>query len=141
MKNFINYAHRGASEYYPENTALSFRKGLEMGANGIETDVQKTKDGVVVLFHDDTLNRVTGKSGSIADYTYSELLEFDVVKGELKEKIISSGSAFKILIPYPKSTIGDKIVFFRVCITDNAVCRAKRYLMLAGSSAKNAAKI
>lgn len=88
-KTFINYAHRGASEYYPENTALSFRKGLEMGANGIETDVQKTKDGVVVLFHDDTLNRVTGQSGSIANYTYSELLEFDVVKGELKEKIIS----------------------------------------------------
>lgn len=87
MKNFINYAHRGASEYYPENTILSFRKGLEMGANGIETDVQKTKDGVVVLFHDDTLNRVTGKSGSIADYTYSELLEFDVIKNELKEKI------------------------------------------------------
>lgn len=87
MKKFINYAHRGASEYYPENTMLSFRKGLEMGANGIETDVQKTKDGVVVLFHDDTLDRVTGKSGSIADYTYAELLEFDVIKGEQKEKI------------------------------------------------------
>ena len=87
MKKFINYAHRGASEYYPENTMLSFRKGLEMGANGIETDVHKTKDGVVVLFHDDTLDRVTGKSGSIADYTYAELLEFDVIKGEQKEKI------------------------------------------------------
>ena len=49
MKKFINYAHRGASEYYPENTILSFDKGLEMEANGIETDVQKTKDGVLVL--------------------------------------------------------------------------------------------
>ncbi|MBR2871361.1 MAG: hypothetical protein IKB98_08340 [Clostridia bacterium] len=87
MKKFINYAHRGASEYYPENTILSFDKGLEMGANGIETDVQVTKDGILVLFHDDTLNRVTGKSGCIADYTYSELLEFDVIKGEQREKI------------------------------------------------------
>lgn len=86
-KFFINYAHRGASEYYPENTMISFRKGLEMGANGIETDVQKTKDGVVVLFHDDTLDRVTTKTGCIADYTYSELLKFDVIKNELKEKI------------------------------------------------------
>ena len=86
-KNFINYAHRGASEYFPENTMLSFKKGLEMGANGIETDVQLTKDGIVVLFHDDTLNRVTGQSGCISDYTYQELLEFNVIKGELKEKI------------------------------------------------------
>jgi glycerophosphoryl diester phosphodiesterase len=89
MKNFINYAHRGASEYYPENTMISFKKGLEMGANGIETDVQVTKDGVLVLFHDDTLDRVTGKSGCIADYTYKELLEFDVKKNDLTAKIIT----------------------------------------------------
>ena len=87
MKNFINYAHRGASHYYPENTMLSFRKGLEMQANGIETDVQITKDGVLVLFHDDTLDRVTGQTGCIADYTYAELLTFDVIKGEQREKI------------------------------------------------------
>ena len=86
-KDFINYAHRGASHYYPENTLISFRKGLEMGANGIETDVQITKDGVLVLFHDDTLDRVTGKNGCIADYTYAELLSFDVHKNDLTAKI------------------------------------------------------
>ena len=75
---FVNYAHRGASEYMPENTMSSFYTGLQMGANGIETDVQKTKDGKLVLFHDDTLERVTGKPGSIADYTYEELLQFRV---------------------------------------------------------------
>jgi glycerophosphoryl diester phosphodiesterase len=87
MKKFINYAHRGASTYFPENTMISFRNGLQMGANGIETDVQLTKDGVVVLFHDDTLDRVTGKTGCIADYTYKELLEFDVKNGDLTAKI------------------------------------------------------
>ncbi len=87
MKKFINYAHRGASSYYPENTILSFYNGLAMGANGIETDVQKTKDGVLVLFHDDTLDRVTGQSGCIADYTYDELLTFDVKYGEKTDKI------------------------------------------------------
>lgn len=86
-KPFINYAHRGASTYFPENTMISFRNGLEMGANGIETDVQITKDGVLVLFHDDTLDRVTGKTGCIADYTYAELLEFDVKNGDLYAKI------------------------------------------------------
>ncbi len=84
---FINYAHRGASEYAPENTLLSFYTGIFMGANGIETDVQRTKDGVLVLFHDDTLTRVTGEAGTIADYTYEELRRFDVRKGHLTDKI------------------------------------------------------
>lgn len=69
----INYAHRGASEYAPENTLSSFCLGLLQGANGIETDVQRTKDGVLVLFHDDTLDRVTDSTGKISDYTLEEL--------------------------------------------------------------------
>lgn len=74
----INYAHRGASEYAPENTLSSFYLGLVMGANGIETDVKRTKDGVLVLFHDDTLERVTGVKGSVSDYTLKELSKFKV---------------------------------------------------------------
>ncbi len=73
----INYAHRGASEYYPENTLRSFYAGLEMGATGMETDIQRTKDGVLVLHHDDTLKRVAGVNGAVCDYTYSELLDMD----------------------------------------------------------------
>lgn len=89
MKNasFVNYAHRGASEYCPENTLLSFYTGVYMGANGIETDVQKTRDGVLVLFHDNTLTRVTGEEGSVADYTYDELKTFWVKNGALADKI------------------------------------------------------
>ena len=85
---FINYAHRGASEYVPENTFLAFYTGIFMGANGIETDVQKTKDGVLVLFHDDTLERVTGENGAIADYTFEELQKFNVKKDNLSDKIV-----------------------------------------------------
>ena len=76
MKEFINYAHRGASEYCPENTLLSFYTGVYMGANGIETDVQLTKDGVPVLFHDDTVERMMKKEGRLSDYTYAQLREF-----------------------------------------------------------------
>jgi len=74
----INYAHRGASEYAPENTLSSFYLGLMQGANGIETDVRKTKDGVLVLFHDNTLDRVTDASGAVSDYTWEQLQKVKV---------------------------------------------------------------
>lgn len=73
---FITYAHRGASEYCPENTLLSFYTGIYMGANGIETDVQMTKDGVAVLFHDHTIERMMKKPGVVEDYTFAELRSF-----------------------------------------------------------------
>lgn len=73
----INYAHRGASEYFPENTLRAFYAGLEMQANGIETDIQRTKDGVLVLHHDDTLTRIIGDHRPISDCTYEELLQMD----------------------------------------------------------------
>ncbi|MBR6729688.1 MAG: glycerophosphodiester phosphodiesterase [Clostridia bacterium] len=69
----INYAHRGASEYAPENTLSAFYLGLLQGADGIETDVQRTKDGILVLFHDDTVDRVSNGSGKLSDYTLAEL--------------------------------------------------------------------
>lgn len=74
----INYAHRGASEYAPENTLSSFYLGLLQGANGIETDVQRTKDGVLVLFHDDTVDRVSDGCGKLCDYTLDELRKLKI---------------------------------------------------------------
>ena len=69
----INYAHRGASEYAPENTLSAFYLGLLQGANGIEKDVQRTRDGALVLFHDDTLERVTDGCGALSEHTLAEL--------------------------------------------------------------------
>lgn len=85
---FVNYAHRGASEYAPENTFISFYTGLFMGANGIETDVQMTKDGVLVLFHDDTVTRLTGAEGRVSEYTLEELQAFTFEKNGLRDKIV-----------------------------------------------------
>lgn len=89
----INYAHRGASEYYPENTLRSFYAGLEMRADGIETDIQRTSDGVLVLHHDDTLKRITGREGRVQDFTYAQLLsmDFGVFKDErfAGEKVVT----------------------------------------------------
>lgn len=73
----INYAHRGASERAPENTFSAFYLGLELGANGIETDIQETADGILVLFHDHTLKRITGLEKPVQSLTYAELLRLD----------------------------------------------------------------
>ena len=84
---FVNYAHRGASEYMPENTLLSFYTGVYMKANGIETDVRRTADGVLVLFHDNTLERVTGDPRSVEECTLAELMELEVKKDGYTDKI------------------------------------------------------
>lgn len=89
QKGFVNYAHRGASEYLPENTMLAFYTGIYMGANGIETDVQRAKDGTLVLFHDSTLARVTGEKGSVSDYTFEQLQDFRVQKNGFCDKIVA----------------------------------------------------
>jgi len=71
------FAHRGFSGCYPENTMLAFKEALKTGCYGIELDVQTTKDGEVVVFHDETIDRVTDGSGYVRDYTYEELSRFN----------------------------------------------------------------
>lgn len=88
-EDFVNYAHRGASTYCPENTMMAFYTGLYMGANGIETDVRLTKDGVPVLFHDRTVDRVTDGTGALADFTFEQLQQLNVRNGELTDKIVA----------------------------------------------------
>ena len=72
-----NFAHRGFSGKYPENTMLAFRKAVEEGVDGIELDVQLTKDGEVVIIHDETIDRTTDGKGLVVSYTYDELRKFD----------------------------------------------------------------
>ena len=71
------WAHRGASGYAPENTLDAFQKAIDMGADGIELDVQLTKDGKVVVVHDEVIDRVSDGSGLVQDYTYEELKKFN----------------------------------------------------------------
>ncbi len=73
----INIAHRGFSGKYPENTILSFQKALELGVDAIELDVQLSRDGEVVIFHDEDLLRTTGEQGLLQDYTLHELHKLD----------------------------------------------------------------
>ena len=73
-------AHRGASAYCPENTLEAFSKAIEQGADGIELDVHLSKDGEIVVAHDERLERVSNGTGYINDYTLQELKSLDFAK-------------------------------------------------------------
>ena len=72
-----NFAHRGYSGKYPENTMLAFRKAVEAGADGIELDVQLTCDGEPVIIHDELVDRTTDGKGRVKDFTLAELQKLD----------------------------------------------------------------
>lgn len=73
----LDFAHRGFSGNYPENTLLAFKKGIEAGCDGIELDVHLTKDGEVVIIHDEAVDRTTDGTGLVAEKTLKELKELD----------------------------------------------------------------
>lgn len=80
MKRTLVWAHRGASGYAPENTLEAFQKAIELKADGIELDVQMTKDGQLVIIHDETVDRVSNAKGWVKDYTYDEISKLNVNK-------------------------------------------------------------
>lgn len=114
------WAHRGCSQMYPENTLLAFGKAAEInGLTGIELDIQLTKDGHMVVFHDESLERTTNGIGRLCDFTLSELrkLKINSINGgyeriptitevfDLLEKRLKSGLKLNIelknnIIPY-----------------------------------------
>ena len=78
---FIIIAHRGASEYEPENTFSSFDKAVEMGAQMMEFDVRLSLDNKLVVVHDPRVNRTTDGKGRVRDKTAGELLTLDAGNG------------------------------------------------------------
>ena len=75
--DFLCVAHRGASSYAPENTFAAFDKALELGVNHVELDVHFSRDGHLVVIHDDTLDRTTDGSGPVTGKTLAELRGLD----------------------------------------------------------------
>lgn len=66
--------HRGASAFAPENTLEAYAAAMDYGADGCEVDVRRTRDGVLVLFHDDMLDNLTTGFGTVPQLTYAQLL-------------------------------------------------------------------
>ena len=78
MAGFIKIAHRGSSGSYPENTRLAFEKAIEAGADMIEMDCRLSKDGHVVVIHDDRLDRTARAKGFVQGKTLRQLKKLDV---------------------------------------------------------------
>jgi len=73
----LNFAHRGASATAPENTLAAFELAAEHGADGIEFDVQLTRDGMPVICHDFSVDKTTDHQGTLSGFTLSEIKEMD----------------------------------------------------------------
>lgn len=74
-------AHRGNSADYPENTMPAFRSAAEAGVDCIETDVHLTRDGECVVWHDDSVDRMSNGRGKIGEYRFTELQRLDAGYG------------------------------------------------------------
>lgn len=76
-ENFLVVGHRGVKGFCPENTMASFRTAIALGVDGIEMDINMTKDGHLVVIHDTTVDRTTNGTGLVSDYTLEELKKLD----------------------------------------------------------------
>ena len=74
--------HRGAAGLEPENTLRSIQKAIDLGVDRVEIDVRVTRDGHLVVIHDETVDRTTDGHGYVKDLTFSELRRLDAGKGE-----------------------------------------------------------
>jgi len=96
------WAHRGASGYAPENTLAAFQKAVDLGADGVELDIQLTKDDQIVVIHDETIDRTSDGKGWVKDYILEELRAFNYnrTKPEYKHADIPTmREVFELLKP------------------------------------------
>ena len=120
MAGFKKIAHRGASGRYPENTRLAFTKAIEAGADMVELDCQMSRDGHVVVFHDEQLRRTAGIRGALSSKTLDQLKTLDIGRWRKKsfagERILTLEEVLDVLAGkvdlcleiknYPKSLPG-----------------------------------
>ncbi|WP_146340203.1 glycerophosphodiester phosphodiesterase family protein [Nesterenkonia sp. NBAIMH1] len=107
------FAHRGASGAFAEHTRAAYLHALAEGADGLEIDVHLTKDGQVVCFHDETLDRTTDARGLVAERTLAELRRLDVCSwktsaipaeyGGLRSQLMTLGDTLELLLTAGRS--------------------------------------
>ncbi len=107
-------AHRGGIvPGYPENTLLAYRQAIAFGVHAIEIDLRGTKDGKVVIMHDETVDRTTNGSGKVSDLTFTELRKLDAGRGErvpTYEEVLQlvAGTGVTLLLDIKRSQVLDK---------------------------------
>ena len=105
------WAHRGCSQRYPENTLLAFEKAMEIqGLEGIELDIQLTKDGHMVVIHDERVDRTTEGIGYVKDFRLKELKKLHIYAGEnAAQEIPTIEEAIDLLMPRLKQGEGIRL--------------------------------
>lgn len=99
--------HRGLPKHFPENTALSITQAIEHGVNAVEFDIQCSKSGTPWVFHDKSLNRLTGQSGLIFEHTDEQLAQLSAHYPErfgdqfAGTPICTLAHMVDVLMPYP----------------------------------------
>lgn len=100
-------AHRGGTVGVPENTLASFNNALVLGADALEFDVQRTADGVLVVIHDETVDRTTNGTGAVGNLTFEEIRALDAGDGErvptFEEVLVLAGENNVVILPEAKS--------------------------------------
>jgi glycerophosphoryl diester phosphodiesterase len=120
-------AHRGGIvPGYPENTLAAFRQAIEQGAQAVEIDLRGTKDGEVVILHDETVDRTTNGRGKVTDLTLAELKKLDAGGGEripTYEEVLRAvaGTGVTLLLDIKQSPVLDKPQVVRLTEKHDAV--------------------
>lgn len=124
-KNPKAWAHRGGSAENPENTDRSMAHAVELGFGYIETDVQVTKDGVVVVQHDPTLDRTWPAKGFVKDYTWEQLSQLRTADGArmmtLEELLLTYPKVRLNLDPKAPQNVSAMMEVVRLCGAENRV--------------------
>ncbi|MEM9465351.1 MAG: glycerophosphodiester phosphodiesterase [Actinomycetota bacterium] len=139
----VGFAHRGGAGVHPENTMRAFRHAVELGFGYLETDVHLTRDGVLVAFHDDALDRVTDREGAIADLSWAEVAEaridgtdpiprFDELVGAFPDARINIDPKDDRVVEALAEAIRELGLEDRVCVTAFSRRRTRRVKALVG---------
>ena len=113
MKTIRIGAHRGAMAYQPENTLAAFETAIRQGAYRIEFDIRRTRDGHLVVIHDETVDRTTDGQGRVADLTLSELKRLRSGNEEiptLDEAISCMRNRARLLVEFKEEDIAEQAV-------------------------------
>lgn len=143
------WAHRGASAYAPENTIPALRMAIEQGAQGLEIDVQRTADDVLVVVHDETINRTSSGFGRVADLTFEELRRCDFSNGfighrnvqiptlsEVLDLVADTGVTINVelknsVVPYPGIELDAAVEVTAAGMTDRVIFSSFNHACLA----------
>src|SRR4030042_4984093 len=123
----VNVAHRGGIvPGYPENTLAAFRRSISIGVDAIEIDLRGTRDGEIVVMHDETLDATTDGTGNVTDYTLKELKQLNAGGGEqipTYEEVLGlvEGTGVKLLLDIKVSPLLDKRKVVRLTEEHGAV--------------------